>query len=358
MSILRGHKLPKSSKILLGLLTGISILLLVLKYQQFQSLQSSLDEIKFHDVKISFIQLIPRSTIYNPWVLILSIFAETSIISFIFSFVVLYIGSKFAERFWGNYLEVIKFVIIVGSITNLITVIIAIISNIIRQDGKNMDQPLGGGISYYFGFLVVCKQLIPEHNIVLFQGLINFRVKHVPFALMIFLSLWSIIISQSLYPAIPSIGSFFVSYFYLRFFQSLNTEPTLPIATTTTSTTTTTNSGNNGSSIDMQNSSIMIGDASDTFQLIDFFPQVTRPILTPIFQHGYDISVFLGIITPFNDEIVEQSNLRAQKRQEQTNQTQKNVAKSVAERRRQVALQVIEDRINKETAANGAVTNQ
>lgn len=353
MSILRGHKLPKSSKILLGLLTGISILLLVLKYQQFQSLQSSLDEIKFYDVKISFIQLIPRSTIYNPWVLILSIFAEISIISFIFSFVVLYIGSKFAERFWGNYLEVIKFVIIVGSITNLITVIIAIISNIIRQDGKNMDQPLGGGISYYFGFLVVCKQLIPEHNIVLFQGLINFRVKHVPFALIIFLSLWSIIISQSLYPAIPSIGSFFVSYFYLRFFQSLNTEPTLPIATTTT-----TNSGNNGSSIDMQNSSIMIGDASDTFQLIDFFPQVTRPILTPIFQHGYDISVFLGIITPFNDEIVEQSNLRAQKRQEQTNQTQKNVAKSVAERRRQVALQVIEDRINKETAANGAVTNQ
>lgn len=352
MSILRGHKLPKSSKILLGLLTGISLLLVVLKYQQFQSLQSSLDEIKFHDVKISFIQLIPRSTIYNPWVLILSIFAEISIISFIFSFVVLYIGSKFAERFWGNYLEVIKFVIIVGSITNLITVIIAIISNIIRQDGKNMDQPLGGGISYYFGFLVVCKQLIPEHNIVLFQGLINFRVKHVPFALIIFLSLWSIIISQSLYPAIPSIGSFFVSYFYLRFFQSLNTEPTLPIATTTT------NSGNNGSSIDMQNSSIMIGDASDTFQLIDFFPQVTRPILTPIFQHGYDISVFLGIITPFNDEIVEQSNLRAQKRQEQTNQTQKNVAKSVAERRRQVALQVIEDRINKETAANGAVTNQ
>ena len=152
MSILRGHKLPKSSKILLGLLTGISILLLVLKYQQFQSLQSSLDEIKFHDVKISFIQLIPRSTIYNPWVLILSIFAEISIISFIFSFVVLYIGSKFAERFWGNYLEVIKFVIIVGSITNLITVIIAIISNIIRQDGKNMDQPLGGGISYYFDF--------------------------------------------------------------------------------------------------------------------------------------------------------------------------------------------------------------
>ncbi|CAX44485.1 conserved hypothetical protein [Candida dubliniensis CD36] len=352
MSILRGHKLTKSSKILLGLLTGISSLLLILKYQQFRFSEDT----KFHDVKIPYIQLIPRSTIYNPWVIISSIFAEISIISFIFSFGVLYVGSKFVERFWGNYLEVIKFVIIVGGITNLITVIIAIISNIIRQDGKNMDQPLGGGISYYFGFLVVCKQLIPEHNIVLFQGLINFRVKNVPFALIIFLGLWSIIITRSLYPAIPSIGSFFVSYFYLRFFQSLNIEPTLPIATTSTTTNTTTSS--NGPSIDTQNSSIMIGDASDTFQLIDFFPQMIRPVLIPIFQHGYDISVFLGIITPFNDEIVEQSNLRAQKRQEQTNQTQKNVAKSVAERRRQVALQVIEDRINKETAANNTESNQ
>ena len=59
--------------------------------------------------------------------------------------------------------------------------------------------------------------------------------------------------------------------------------------------------------------------------------------------------VCLGIITPFNDDSIEQGNIRAQKRLEQANQTQKSVANSVAERRRQVALQVIEDRINKET---------
>lgn len=337
MSILRGHKLPKSSKILLGLLTSISGLLLVLKYESYRSLLAATNEpIKFHDVRIPFIQLIPRSTIFNPWVLVLAIFAEISIFTFILSATILYVGSKFTERFWG-YLEVIKFILIIGTITNLFTIVLAIISNIIREDAKNMDQPLGGGISYYFAFLVVFKQLIPEHNIVLFQGLVNFRVKHVPFALLIIFTLWSIFISKSMYPAVPSIGSFFVSFFYLRFFQSLSTEPNLPLS-------------NN----DASNSSVITGDASDTFQLIEFFPNVTKPILTPVFNQVYEVSVLLGIITPFNDESVEQSNLRAQKRQEQVNQNHKNVANSVAERRRQVALQVIEDRINKETAAAAA----
>ncbi|EMG46651.1 hypothetical protein SBY92_005413 [Candida maltosa Xu316] len=329
MSILRGHQLPQSSEILLGALIFVSCILFFLKYQQFQISQGSTDVI-FHDIHIPFIQLIPRSTIYNPWVLVTAIFAEISILTFTFSFAVLYVGSKFVEKFWGC-VETLKFVVIVGALTNLITVVIAIISNIIREDAKNMDQPLGGGISYYFGFLVVSKQLIPEHNIVLFQGVINFRVKHVPFALLVVLSFWSIFITQSLYPAIPSVVSFFVSYFYLRFFQSLSTEPTLPLSTA-------------------DDTSVITGDASDTFQLIEFFPDAAKPFLVPVFNQVYEVSVLLGVVTPFNDESVEQSNLRAQKRQEQANQASKNVANSVAERRRQVALQVIEDRISKETA--------
>ncbi|CAI5758960.1 unnamed protein product [Candida verbasci] len=318
--MIRLHNIPKSTRILLGILTFISGLSFILKYQQYRYLTTSSNPINFHDVKIPFLQLIPKSTIYNPWVLVTSIFAEITIISYLLSFSILFISSKFVERFWG-YIEVLKFILIVGSITNLITVIIAIISNIVREDVKNMNNPLGGGISYYFGFLVVFKQLIPEHNIVLFQGLINFRIKHVPFALLIILTIWSLIISQSLYPAIPSIFSFFVSFIYLRFFQQLNVEAILP-------------GGDN---------SILIGDASDTFQLVEFFPQLLKPYLIPIFNEIYEVAVLLGIITSFNDEIVEQSNLRAQKRQEQTS---KAVNKSVAERRRQVALQVIEDRIN------------
>ncbi|KAI5953294.1 hypothetical protein KGF54_002665 [Candida jiufengensis] len=330
MSLMRGHNIPKSSKILLSILLTTTTTLFILKYRTYNylKLQDPTLEVSFHDINIPFIQLIPNSTIYNPWCIITSIFAEISLITFIFSSIVLFIGSKFVERFWG-YLEVLKFIYIIGSITNLITVLIAILSNIARSDSKNMNSPLGGGISYYFGFLVVFKQLIPEHNIVLFQGLINFRIKHLPFALLIILSLWSILFG-SLYPAVPSTISFFISFIYLRFFQIIKSDTLLP-------------TNNN------QDISVIKGDASDTFQLVEFFPNVLKPYLTPIFNQIYEIAIFLAIITPFNDDIVQQSNTRALKRQEQVNQINKSVASSVAERRRQIALQVIEDRINKES---------
>ncbi|KAK6202658.1 eukaryotic integral membrane protein-domain-containing protein [Scheffersomyces amazonensis] len=335
VSLLKTQHIPLSTRISVGLLAGISGLLFGLKFQKLREAIQAGSSSSFHDIYIPYLQLIPRSTIYYPWVIFTAIFAEISIITFIFSILVLIISTRYIEKFWG-WKEVIKFIIIIGSITNFGTVLISIISNIIRNDSDSMDLPVGGGISYYFGFLVVFKQLIPEHNIVLFQGLVNVRVKHLPFTFLIIVILWSIIITRSLYPVIPSIGSFITSYTYLRFYQSFLTDPLLPITTAT---------GDNS------NSSLITGDASDTFQLVEFFPVILKPYLSIVFDKIYELSVLLGIVTPFNDESVEQSNIRAQKRQEQANQAQKSVANSVAERRRQVALQVIEDRINKESTA-------
>ncbi|KAK6464791.1 eukaryotic integral membrane protein-domain-containing protein [Scheffersomyces coipomensis] len=332
---IKTSNVPTSTRALVGLLLAVSAIIFALKFQQLRVAIQQGISISFGELYVPYLQLIPRSTVYYPWVIVTSIFAEVSILSFGFSILVLSISTRYVEKFWG-WKEVVKFVLIIGFITNFITVIFAIISNIARNDVEGMDLPLGGGISYYFGFLVVFKQLIPEHNIVLFQGLVNVRVKHLPFALLSLVIVWSLLISRSLYPAIPSLGSFITSYTYLRFFQSFLTDPLLPITTA------------NG---DNSNSSLITGDASDTFQLVEFFPSITKPYLSIVFDRIYEISVLLGLITPFNDESVEQSNLRAQKRQEQANQSQKSVANSVAERRRQVALQVIEDRINKESTA-------
>lgn len=95
---------------------------------------------------------------------------------------------------------------------------------------------------------------------------------------------------------------------------------------------------------------VIKGDASDVFKLVDFFPNISKPYLSVVFDKGYELAVLLGIITPFNDDSIEQGNMRAHKRLEQIDQTQKSIANSVAERRRQVALQVIEDRIHNERA--------
>lgn len=340
--LLRSHNVPRSTRTVLAALTTVAVLILVVRLFSYRQalLLSPPDEqinVLFHNMRVPLLQLIPRTAVFYPWVFATAIFAETLVLSFAFSAAVLYVATKYVEKFWGS-LETVKFVFYVGSLTNIVTVLITIVCNIFRGDVAGMDKPLGGGISYYFGFLVVLKQLIPEHNIVLFQGLINFRVKHLPFVLLVAVLLWSLLVSRSLYPAVPSLGSFFISYCYLRFFQAFVLDPLLPITSAS-------------DTADHSGQTVLRGDASDTFALVEFFPAVTKPFLLVVFGHVYDLSVLLGIITAFNDELVEQSNLRAQKISEQLNQPNKSVASSVAERRRQVALQVIEDRITKETRA-------
>lgn len=298
-------------------LTSFTILLVKIKYLRLPTELRPL-----HDIVVPYIQLVPRYAVFYPWVFITAIFAEISVISFLMALGVLYVSTGYVEKFWGHR-EVLKFILVVGTLTNLLTVVVTIVSNIFRGDVLGMDKPLGGGVSYYFGFLLVFKQLIPEHNVVLFHGLVNFRVKHLPFALLVIVSVWSAIF-RTLYPVLPSAFSFFVAYYYLRFHQSFYADPLLPGEGT--------------------NAYILSGDASDAFQLIEFFPGVSKPYLGPVINAVYDVSVLLGIVTPFNDDAVEHSNMRAQKFSEQVKQASNLIANSVAERRRHVALQVIEDR--------------
>lgn len=332
----------RSFAVLFSVLMVVTTLIFLLKTKHYYGVISS-PEFKegkvpvpnFHNMVEPSLQLIPRYTILCPWTVLTLIFAEILIIGFIASSVILYVATTYVERFWGPN-EVIKFVVVVGTITNTISVIFTIIFSVFERDSEQLDKPLGGGITYVFGFLVVLKQLIPEHNILLFQGLINFRIKHLPFVMLVLVSLWSGLINRLLYPALPSWESFFVSYIYLRFFQAIYTDPFLPVTTA---------SGDD----DTTGGTIMKGDASDTFVLVDFFPVVSRRYLAIVFDRFYALGVKIRIVTAFDQESVEQSNLRAQKRQEQVSNPPKTMANSVAERRRQMALQVIEDRINKDT---------
>ncbi|CAN3356080.1 transmembrane protein 115 homolog [Diutina catenulata] len=317
---------PISTRALVGAVTFISGIIFVVKINGFQQEVASDPNVSltFHDVLVPNFQLIPKSTFTHPWVLVTAIFAEISVFAYLLSVAVLFFGSRYVETYWG-WKEVVQFVVLVGSVTNMWTVMVTIVSNIFRSDVLGMNKPLGGGMSYYVGFLVVLKQLIPEHNLVLFQGAVSVRVKQLVSIFMVIVTVWSLVM-RTLYPVVPFFGAFIASYVYLRFFQKASAEAILP-------------GGNDGS--------ILIGDASDTFQLTEFFPAQIRPYLAPVFNAVYEFAALAGIITPFNDDDIEQSNIRAAKRQE----GQKSVGNSVAERRRQVALQVIEERIKDSTTA-------
>lgn len=318
---------PKSTRFAVVALVSTSAAILLIK---LYTVRTQPDAPALLELIIPYVQLVPRYAVFYPWVFFTSIFAETSIISFVVSLSVLYVATSYVEKFWG-FKEVVKFILIIGAITNLSTVLVTIVSNIFRGDVLGMDKPLGGGISYYFGFLVVLKQLIPEHNVVLFQGLVNFRVKHLPSIMLLIVGVWSAV-ARALYPFVPSVYSFFVSYIYLRFYQSLFSDPILPVTS---------------ASGDQTNATLVRGDASDAFQLVEFFPSVLKPYLSVAINAVYEVCVLVGVVTPFNEEVIEQSNIRAQKLSEQASQASKLMANSVAERRRQVALQVIEDRISR-----------
>lgn len=314
--------LALSTKLAVACLLSVSFTLLVIKLTLIDADQSFL---------VPYIQLIPRYAIFYPWVFATAIFAETSIVGFLVSLAVLVVATRYVEKFWG-YKEVLKYIFLVGILTNFVTVIVVIIINMLRGNVKGMNQPLGGGASYYMGFLVVLKQVIPEHNVVLFQGLVNFRVKHFPFILLVLAFVWSIVF-KSFYPIFPATFSFIVSYNYLRFVQSFYADSLLPTV--------------NPASLGNADTSIIRGDASDAFQLIEFFPSALKPILEPVINGVYDISVLLSLIAPFDEDAIELSNIRVQTMSQQAVDASKK-SNSDADRRRQVALQVIEERNNQQ----------
>lgn len=332
MNLIKGRDIPECTKLLLGALALISITIVIVKINTLQQLahkaasNSTPLTLNISQINVPVLQLIPESAIKFPWVFITAIFAEVSYFGFIFSAIVLSVGSTYVDRFWGSS-ETIKFVLLVGTITNFITVVVTILCNMVRGDVSNMKTPLGGGLPYYVGFLVVLKQLIPEHKISLFNKLVNFKAKHLPLGLLAAALVWSLVISRSLYPFVPAFNSFLVSFIYLRFFQTLSNESILPTSNQQTVST--------------------AGDASDTFKLVEFFPEIAKAGLEPVFDKIYEVAVLLSVVPSFTEELIEQSNARARKRQE-TAQQGLGSSNSVAERRRQVALQVIEEKISKD----------
>ncbi|ODV64353.1 uncharacterized protein ASCRUDRAFT_23956, partial [Ascoidea rubescens DSM 1968] len=349
--------LPPVTKISLFSLLTLSSFTLYLKIHilnNAQHQQSDQNEIKsVNDIFIPFFELIPSSVIKNPWVLVLSTFVESTFLGGLINALNIMISFKYFERIWGGK-ELLKFNLIISFFTNLFTSLIVIsltllISNSSDDSNNILNKNYGGVFTLLLSYLVSFKQLIPEHNLVFFKGLIFVRIKHLPFVVLNLLIIVSII-NKSYYPGLNSIFSFFFSWFYLRFHQSIILDPLLP-----------TNNTGNTQSFGVRK---IKGDASDTFAFIHFFPIVLQPILSPILNLIYQLSIRLGLISQFTDDLIQQSNDLALKRingqsslsnsvfsTNNNNANHKNTSKSseaqeIAERRRQVALKLMQERFN------------
>jgi membrane associated rhomboid family serine protease len=277
-------------------------------------------------IVVPFLQLIPNHTLFNPWTVISAIFVDATIGRFIVSLVLMYFAGRFVERSWSSK-ELIKFVCLIGGISNLVTSISIIFFNlIVGNDYFNI--PVDGNLCLLVSFLVILKQLIPEHSIVLLKGSVQARVKHIPFVILLILTIISFV-RLSPTPAVQAWIGLIVSWTYLRFFQASVIDPLLPQPN------------------DVVGVTKLYGDASETFSFVHFFPDVLAPVLSPLFDQIFEIIVQLNLLNRFDDSEVEQGNLIASRRL--TGQgSQQLDSRNASERRRQVALKVLEERIGED----------
>ncbi|ODV84013.1 hypothetical protein CANARDRAFT_182069, partial [[Candida] arabinofermentans NRRL YB-2248] len=289
------------------------------------------------DIIIPSIQLVPNQSIFNPWTFLSEPFVETNILKYFISIIILYFGITYLERHWNLnnenkiFSETVYFITIISIITNFITVLIKFIIALSTSSSSTTDLslPVEHGIfSISMSFIVVLKQLSPEHNIKLLKT-ISIRIRQLPFLILSLTFLLSLI-RLSITPIVPIFTNFYITWVYLRYYQLNNIADLLPSTTTTNSTS--------------NSNSLVRGDASDTFAFIQFFPSQLQSYLKPLCRLTYHSSVFLGLFKPFNDDDIESGNLRTIKRLNTIN-SGGSMTGEIADRRRQVALKVLGDRV-------------
>ncbi|KAH3665768.1 hypothetical protein OGAPHI_003956 [Ogataea philodendri] len=323
---------PIATTFFLSLTTILSLLKFITSLQTYNGIKAEHPEVSFSEIIVPILQLVPSQSIFYPWTFVTESFVEWSILTYALSVVVLYFGINFLEKHWNVnnesrvFSETVYFIIIVATVTNITTVLIEITVHMLSLSSSELTVPLKNGIfSLIMSFVVVLKQLTPEHNVKVFKTF-SIRLRQLPF-IVLSATLFVSIVTRSLKPVVPMFNNFYVSWFYLRYYQINTINDLLP---------------SNSSR------STVRGDASDTFAFIQFFPVAAHRVLKPISRTTYHTAALIGLIRPFNDDDIESGNLRTIKR---LNTASTTVTSEIADRRRQVALQVLGERVNANTNA-------
>ncbi|KAF9888340.1 hypothetical protein FE257_008773 [Aspergillus nanangensis] len=300
---------------------------------------------------IPYLTLVPSQLLFYPWTLLTATFVEQNIFTVLLNAATLFYGGKYLERAWSSR-EFAKFILAIALIPNVVIVPLYLIGAGIRGSSANgyalffaqqdctdscafptdsvypSVTQICGGFSIQASFLVAFKQLVPEHTVTIFKGLVKMRVKHFP-ALFLLLNTISGVIFGTHVAAMLSWLGLLTSWTYLRFFKR---QPDLT-----------------GTSTDGLGSK---GDASETFAFACLFPDMMQPPIAFISDQIYVLLVTLKICTPFSDEDIATGNEQALARGEAglpsiLNSTRgRGIGKrEEAERRRALALKALDQRL-------------
>ncbi|KAF3910542.1 hypothetical protein ABW21_db0201151 [Orbilia brochopaga] len=274
--------------------------------------------------RIQYLTVVPALSIVYPWTLATAAFVEANIFTLVVTVATFFYGGKYLERAWGSA-EFAKFLAVVAVGSNVVGLVVYVIWYAVSGNVERNFTSISGGAAFQAGFLVAFKQLVPEHTVTLFKGIIKMRVKHFP-AVFVLLNLISGIILGTDVAAVLSTTGFLISWVYLRFYkkQYVDLSTSQPVS--------------------------LRGDASETFAFAHFFPDSLYPIVSPISNTIYSVCVALRLCTPFSDDDIQAGNSRAAQQQQYVGSVgglagvlgppggRISTARQEAERRRALAL--------------------
>lgn len=303
-------------------------------------------KISFNSIKVPILTLVPSLSVPFPWVLLLTSFVEESIWGFFVSVITLGLAGRYCERVWGGR-QLAIFLALVSVIPNILSVITLYFWFAATRNEQFILETISGGLGIEAGFLVTLKQLIPEHAIVLFKGAVRIQVKQLIIPAISAASIIGLILGNFSSVLLPWYG-FIVSWVYLRFYRKTQIESVLPTSRSNSTSESAEDSSNGSGGGVMGPVSTIRGDASDTFAFSDFFyPEAIRSIVSAISDVVFSFLVAIKVCTPFQEDQIEASNLQASWRTRGRNSISGSVSEADADRRRALALRVLEERLDR-----------
>jgi membrane associated rhomboid family serine protease len=319
--------IPPVTRSILILILSLSLLCTLGRHSGFRTLPNQNDT---SIPLVPYLTLVPKVCLYYPWTFFTTTFVEQSIFSFLINGATVFFGGKYLERAWGSK-EFAKVVLITSILPNIFAIPISIIRTLVSGTMAAAWTPISGGVTLQAAFLVAFKQLVPEHTVALFKGLIKMRVKHFPAVFLLVNSISGLFFGTN-NSAISAWVGLITAWTYLRFYKR---QPDLSGTAT----------GSQG----------LRGDASETFAFAAFFPDKIQPPIAFVCDHVYTLLINMRICTPFSNEDIETGNQQAAARGEaglpsllnNGGRTGKGTGKrEEAERRRALALQALDQRLS------------
>jgi membrane associated rhomboid family serine protease len=271
-----------------------------------------------------------------PWTLLSSVFVEQNIVTLLINGATVLFGGRYFERAWGSK-DFALVLLITSLIPNILAVPTYIIWGAVMGNTTRALTPITGGITIQAAFLVAFKQLVPEHTVSIYKGVIKMRVKHFPAIFLAANTISGLVLGTDTALVLAWLG-LLTSWTYLRFYKR---QPDL--------------SGTSNERGGIR------GDASETFAFATFFPDVVQPPIAAVCNQIFDLFCALKLCAPFSEEAVALSNEHAAARGDaglptfvKQSRGFKGMSKrEEAERRRALALRALDQRLNNTGTSSG-----